>query len=256
MGLEGACEKDRDTFWNRFSFFIAVLYSRTLYKSAHSENLLFLLPELASPALSVRRGVKKDLGGQREQELSFHRDCKAESQRSDLDTTSCFKHTAHISALNKLLQEDSGSSLANALALLFPRAQCLPKANCISLRKINKSTFHIISSPDNSNELSLWHYWELMTACFLTHQLFPGYHKFPGTVVNNTSPCKLEIKTLSRTLGQTYSVPVPPGSLGTEMSSQINTLLCPDGSLGASTGSCFPGLPAGSQPWFCVTPPK
>lgn len=135
----------------------------------------------------MRRGVKKDLRRQQEQELCFHRDCKAVSQWSDLDTTSCFKHTANISVLNKLLQEDSGSSLANALALLFPRAQCLPKANCISLRKINKSTFHIISSSDNSNELSLRHYWELMTACLLTHQLFPGYHKFPGTAMNHTS---------------------------------------------------------------------
>lgn len=126
--------------------------------------------------------------------------------------------------MNKLLQEDSGSSLANALALLFPRAQCLPKANCISLRKINKSTFHIISSSDNSNELSPRHYWELMTACLLTHQLFLGYHKFPGTVVNHTSTSKLKRKQLSKILGKKYNMLVPPGSLGIEMTSQTNAL--------------------------------
>lgn len=146
------------------------------------------------------RGVKKDLQGQRQ--LSFHRDCKVESQWRDLDTTFCFKHTANSSVLNKLLQKDSGSSLANALALLFPRAQCLPKGNCISLRKISKSTFHIISSPDNSNELNPRHNWELMTACLLTHQLFPGYHKFQETIVNRTSTSQLKRKQLPKTLGQ------------------------------------------------------
>lgn len=198
-------------------------------------------------------GVKKDLWGQGEQKLSFHRDCKAESQWSDLDTTSCFKHTANSSTLNKLLQEGSGSSLANALALLFPRAQYLPKANCIRLRKINKSTFHIISSSDNSNELSPRHYWELMTACVLTHQLFPGYHKFPGTVVNHASTSKLKRKQLSKTLGQMYNTSVPRRSLGIEMSSQIKVLTLSRQLAGGRWQELLPGHPTGSHQQFCIT---
>lgn len=63
-----------------------------------------------------------------------------------------------------------------------------------------------------------------MTVCLLTHQLFPGYHKFLRTVVNHTSTSELKTKQLSKTLGQIYNIPVAPGSQGTEMSSQINVL--------------------------------